>query len=469
MSEIVYFPKIYEDELLYSVFARFCEHSGYISYSMLCKHYFERKKSIDVEFFNPMRRELVHALERYKNFEEIILDNTLFKWYARFLPKERRKMAFDDLLTMNGNHKKTLGYFNNPSKRLLKYCPCCVKEDREKYGEAYWHRIHHLEEIEICTIHRCKLIHSDIDISRNDVNVFHSCEQKVHSMDMVFVDDTKEYELAKYCVDMLEYDISLDDEICLNEKIENALNGTKYMSMRTKVKYGEKIVKDYMSYYEGYRVPSWEGWQISKLCEGKIWRSMDIVALSMFLGISSKEICNEGEQKGKRGDKKDFDKEIRMRVEKGESVKKIAKDTNISTNTIFAILSQRYEFSDEKKEDEKLLPIIEDIIETSIVEENGRPRRITKYGVCKKIGIYEYQLDNLPRCKEAIEKREESYEQYWGRCSTWTYEQMKNKDEPFSWRKFRAYTNMRKSQVEKSIPYLEGDCKDAIIKMLQKE
>lgn len=34
--------------------------------------------------------------------------------------------------------------------RYLKYCPICAEEDRQKYGEAYWHRSHQIAKLPKC-------------------------------------------------------------------------------------------------------------------------------------------------------------------------------------------------------------------------------------------------------------------------------------------------------------------------------
>lgn len=40
----------------------------------------------------------------------------------------------------------------------LKYCPVCMKEEVEAYGESYWHREHQIPSITACRKHKCRLI-----------------------------------------------------------------------------------------------------------------------------------------------------------------------------------------------------------------------------------------------------------------------------------------------------------------------
>jgi hypothetical protein len=41
--------------------------------------------------------------------------------------------------------------------RSCRYCPECAKEDRMRYGEAYWHRIHQLPGLPVCPTHNTLL------------------------------------------------------------------------------------------------------------------------------------------------------------------------------------------------------------------------------------------------------------------------------------------------------------------------
>jgi hypothetical protein len=35
----------------------------------------------------------------------------------------------------------------------LRFCPCCVEQDRSNFGETYWHRIHQVPGVEVCPHH----------------------------------------------------------------------------------------------------------------------------------------------------------------------------------------------------------------------------------------------------------------------------------------------------------------------------
>jgi hypothetical protein len=51
----------------------------------------------------------------------------------------------------------------------LKFCPDCVRQDINNFGEAYWHRMHQVPGIFICLPHNCFLIESRIPLITNNL------------------------------------------------------------------------------------------------------------------------------------------------------------------------------------------------------------------------------------------------------------------------------------------------------------
>ena len=160
---IAYFPAIYPDELLYSQLARYYTKSGYMAYTFAAEELFVSKTvRPDIEFVNAYTSEVIQAITRSLPMEKVVGKHTMFPYYGRFLPKERRQKAFQALVSMAGNFHNLLPLpkSKNGKARYLRYCPLCATHDREQYGEAYWHRIHQMIGIQVCPVHRCYLVDS---------------------------------------------------------------------------------------------------------------------------------------------------------------------------------------------------------------------------------------------------------------------------------------------------------------------
>ncbi len=48
--------------------------------------------------------------------------------------------------------------------KYLRFCPACFREEQEKYGEAYWHRLHQLPGVIICPTHLTLLQDSSVAV-----------------------------------------------------------------------------------------------------------------------------------------------------------------------------------------------------------------------------------------------------------------------------------------------------------------
>ncbi|MBQ6361850.1 MAG: TniQ family protein [Lachnospiraceae bacterium] len=57
-----------------------------------------------------------------------------------------------------------LGHGTGAESKSIRYCPECIKADREKYGESYIHVTHQLRGVQVCPVHRCRLKKLAVDI-----------------------------------------------------------------------------------------------------------------------------------------------------------------------------------------------------------------------------------------------------------------------------------------------------------------
>lgn len=165
---ITYFPIIYPDELLYSQLARYFTKSGYMAYTFAAEELFVSKTvRPDIEFVNAYTHAAVQAITRNLSMKKVVEKHTMFPYYGRFLPKERRQKAFQAMVSMAGNFHNLLPLpkSKNGKARYLRYCPLCAAHDREQYGEAYWHRTHQMIGVSVCPVHGCYLVDSRVIIS----------------------------------------------------------------------------------------------------------------------------------------------------------------------------------------------------------------------------------------------------------------------------------------------------------------
>lgn len=156
-----YFPDIYPDEILYSTIARYSIHTRK-SYAATMRDLFgcshtHARVSLQSRIHQLMKRT---SLDKRIKARELIELHTLFHFYTWYVAQEKKERVMKCMLTDQGSKIWVILGFPEDltqDKYQLKYCLECAKEDEEKYGEPYWHRIHQVPGIKICTKHKAIL------------------------------------------------------------------------------------------------------------------------------------------------------------------------------------------------------------------------------------------------------------------------------------------------------------------------
>ncbi|MEK5358053.1 TnsD family Tn7-like transposition protein [Paenibacillus sp. FSL L8-0709] len=168
---MIFFPVTYEDELFYSVMARYHWMSGNENPRTSMLEMFGSSNICATKLFPTHLKPLCERLPLPNIYtpSEFIENNTFLPYYANFIPIERYKKIKDIMLYGNGTSiYMLLGITASEIKKelALKYCPICIVEDEKEYGEAYWHRSHQADSISICFKHRCQLQLSNVETNQ---------------------------------------------------------------------------------------------------------------------------------------------------------------------------------------------------------------------------------------------------------------------------------------------------------------
>ncbi len=198
---IAYFPAPYPDELIYSQLARYYTKSGYMAYTYAAEElYVSKIVRPDMEFVNMFTPDALRMITRDMTMENVVMHHTMFPYYGRFLPLERRQRAFQALVSMEGNYHNLLPIPTRKgnSDRYLRYCPMCADHDRSEYGETYWHRTHQMIGLNVCPVHGCYLMNSSVIISGRMPPMLRSAEEAIPVSEVVTVAHEVERRLAVY-------------------------------------------------------------------------------------------------------------------------------------------------------------------------------------------------------------------------------------------------------------------------------
>jgi hypothetical protein len=161
------FPDLYPDEMLVSGWARYEAWVCYPGRRALLEELFGDSK-VEIAFDLPGRLGAFTAAlppeHSAASVERLIQEHTLLPYYTASLPAQRRMVANQQMGSKAGGNLHGLLGLRGRGAQLperLRYCPGCVVEDRERFGETYWHRIHQAAGVEVCPEHTVWLVTTD--------------------------------------------------------------------------------------------------------------------------------------------------------------------------------------------------------------------------------------------------------------------------------------------------------------------
>lgn len=197
---IGFFPDPYPDELLYSVCARYQEQTQYPSYRSAIQELFGSINAIaSIDLPNRLSHFVkILPLDHHYTVDSLIDNHTLFPFYNPFLPKDRQIQLREDMASTSTSvvHKRAgIMASKVSSPQWSRFCPVCLNEDRKKFGEGYWHRLHQVPGVEVCPTHRVFLQNSEIQATaREKRHGFISTEQSIAEIKFIdklnFVDSS---------------------------------------------------------------------------------------------------------------------------------------------------------------------------------------------------------------------------------------------------------------------------------------
>ncbi|MDT7540971.1 MAG: hypothetical protein QOE33_875 [Acidobacteriota bacterium] len=164
-----HFPSLYPDELLYSACARFAVRAGYASVKSVLDELFGAPTATAIIDLPNRLGFLAAALPANSSLtaDRLIDQHTLLPFFSAFQPASRIEQLREDLKGTHGpaGHMRSgIMASRNPMPGHLRFCPLCKQEDEDSFGETYWHRLHQLPSVVVCSPHRAFLENSGVNL-----------------------------------------------------------------------------------------------------------------------------------------------------------------------------------------------------------------------------------------------------------------------------------------------------------------
>lgn len=408
---IKFLASIYPDESVYSYLCRLYVHSGYVWHRGFANEVFSRwGEAPEYNFINALNDGFRNTIERYIPYEKLLLEHTLFAYYARFLPKERRKAAYEYAMKNEPFIHKYLPIPNDKQNYYLRYCPKCVEEDRKRYGECYFHIQHLIPSVHVCPFHNCELVDTAIPNSKQRNAILMPLEQLIFENR---IEQTAEYEtdninirVAEYINDLLRLPFNLDTDVLVGDYLTVKLKDI-YASPRGEQRNLVEINRDMAEYFNGLKFYDITKQRLAYIFRNNYFNPYDISLIAMFEGIIPKDLCAySGYTEPKHIM---FDRQVRELRQQGKSYAVIADIMNVNHEVIRQILLGTYD-----KPKSNSVPYrcpkwdwktIDDNCckEFKIKVESISPeRKVSRRTVAELFNLKDKTLRNLPRLKKKI-------------------------------------------------------------------
>jgi len=161
------FPDGYPDELFYSLCARFYRRVQYPNKKNAIRELLGDSASVATVDFPNNLGHLVSVLPKNTHYtvQYLIDKHTLLPFYSPFILTDqvdnlRMNMESGGNSSIHMRSGVTASTIQSP--KFFRYCPECLKEDRDLYGESYWHRLHQIPGVKVCPKHHVFLTDSQV-------------------------------------------------------------------------------------------------------------------------------------------------------------------------------------------------------------------------------------------------------------------------------------------------------------------
>ena len=177
------FPLPYANELVYSLVARAGVRAGIISPKQLLDEVFNNRKII-ATFDLPNHLSSIVKLYKANQYDTqaLIYQHTLFPIYSPFLPNERRLKCINWMENASQGSVHLASGLNASRLPVLskaRYCPICIEEQVNSYGEGFWSRDWQIIGADCCLKHKIKLIDSDLDFRSSHRHEFFQVSETI--------------------------------------------------------------------------------------------------------------------------------------------------------------------------------------------------------------------------------------------------------------------------------------------------
>ena len=426
---IAYLPQPYEDELFYSVLCRAYIHSGYLSYKEALRDMlYSKSNNPSIEFLGHFNTDFEATIKQVYPIEQLIFNHTMYPQYARFIPLEQKKEAMHHLaIDYCDPHHLFCILPRADTDLYLKYCPLCVQEDRDKHGEAYWHRQHQIRSMRVCPKHACHLEESDVLAKSEKVFTLSSAEEHTPMTYPKMATNSPLVDYSRYMAAVFVSPMDFATDTPISSIFYYALKGSAYMPKSTKTRNTKRLSEDLKNFYESIGLTEIASiHQLQRTMLGDRFDFSVVCQLGFFLGISVKNLTHPNLTE--------------QQIALEQATHYIKGKPTIDWDAL----------------DNDIAPRLEQLAYDTYYGTYGRPSRLSERLVYRELNLNAHSLEKLPKCRGILEEYSETYEESWARRLIWAFKTLETDrgDAPFYWTDLRKISGVKAKHLSEVLPLL---------------
>ena len=170
--QLLFLPASYPGESFYSVLCRYHVMSGNASGQFTRIQLFGYDGCVGTTLLSPFR---VNLVDKWVdpltgiNSEKILYENTAFPLYASFGMSYVVSQLFNFITGRPYRYVPAPYYMQKAMLHKsghLRYCPHCVRQQIQLYGEPYWQILPQIINVEYCPIHGTRILDSSVSVGK---------------------------------------------------------------------------------------------------------------------------------------------------------------------------------------------------------------------------------------------------------------------------------------------------------------
>lgn len=426
---IAFFPQPFPGELAYSLFSRFHLYSGYTTHKAAMQDlYCKRSDTPSKEFIGNLNSDAQKVL--YPMMDELVLNHTMYRQYARFIPLAQKKKALQHLgWDSTDAHHLFAILPRAEGERFLRYCPLCVLADREQHGIAYWHTHHQIRNMVVCPQHGCRLKASTVPAKSEQCFTFCPAELYITDTEVTWEENPQLLRFAKYMAAVFDAPMDFEQDIPISAILYDGMSRTKYLKATGRSRYTKALVEDLTAFYGSMGLPSVATMsQIQRVLLCDRYDFSVVCQLAFFLGMSVEELT---------------------------APKLTPAQIEAEAKSHYMTDKPPVDWAEFDAETAKILePLAQSIFDGS-ARADGRPERVSERLIYRKLELQGHRLENMPLCQEIMQRHYETYEEHWARRLVWAFNTLKSagKDKLF-WIDLRKLSGVKERNLSKVTPLI---------------